>query len=163
VKDNDWVAQVNRSMEGIENREILIAKETDTSEMSDLRNCFVRYLTHAQGRSPHLVYAGHVYHGDGRYFFTHNGFKNYLRAENLTVGRTNLREWLIAQGCAESKVEWETGRGVKRTIPCWEKPETEELLSMGEFYEDVYAGDEDVLRKGHPAESGAEGQGDVRF
>jgi hypothetical protein len=164
VSDNTWIQTVNDAMEGIENRQIAIAKETDTSELSELRVCFFRFLTQAQCGAAHLVYTGRPYHGDGGYFFTHDGFKAYLTSEKLTLGRINLREWLISQGCSEAKVEWETGKDTKRTIACWKKPETEELLSMDEFYDDIYAGDAGALQEEARADDAPEeGRDDIRF
>jgi hypothetical protein len=149
VKDNEWIEQVNRAMRGIEDRQIIVPKETDTSELSDLRNCFIRFLTHRQVKDgqPYLLQTDRVYHGGGAYYFTHTGFKEYLRLAKVSLGRLNLREWLISQGCEEGEISWELRKGRTYIKKCWKRPDTEELLAMEVVYEDIYEGDEDVLRR----------------
>jgi hypothetical protein len=165
VKDNKWIDTVNRAMDGIENRQVVVAKETDTSELSDMRNCLMQYLTHRQIKNsqPYTILSGQVYYEDGTYFFLHTGFKNYLRIAKVAIGRLNLREWLISQGCSEGEVTWTTGTGKKKSLPCWKKPETEELRQMGTFYDDIYEGDEDILQKSKISSEGEEDTDGVRF
>lgn len=146
VKPNDWVAIVNQSLIGIENRIIEIPKATDTTEMSALRSYFVRYITHKQMRNglPYLVRLGQVYRSEGFYYFTTEGFKDYLRVQKFVVGRLNLREELIRFGCTDGMVKYTVPSGEK-SIACWKKAEDDEIAQMGEFYDDVLEADKGVV------------------
>ena len=148
VKMNDWITIVNKSMEGIEERQVEVPKETDTSEASALRRNFLRYLSHRQVQNSraYMVRLNAVHHADGAYYFTTDGFKRYLQTERYVLGRVNLRECLIAYGCTEGEVSYEIAEGIEQKIPCWKKLDDEELLSMDTFYEGVYDGDADILR-----------------
>jgi hypothetical protein len=166
VKDNDWIATVNKAMEGIDNRRLPVPKGTDTSEKEELRGLFVQFLTHKQTQNgqPYMVQLSQVYHAEGVYYFTTKGFMDFLRFEKVSPGKTNLREQLIAYGCSDGEVRYKTAKGEEKTIPCWKKPDDDELLEMGAFYEDVYAGDAAILRKGEQDKERVEGGGDnVKF
>jgi hypothetical protein len=142
VRANDWIAIVNQSLVGIESRTIEIPKSTDTTEMSALHRYLIRYLTHRQIQrgNPILVQVGQVYHAQGFYYFTTDGFKDYLRIQKFTLGRINLREELTRFGCSDGSVTYKAASGEK-SFSCWKKAEDEELLGMGSFYEDMAESD----------------------
>lgn len=147
VKPNSWLDTVNKSLEGIENRIIEIARATDTTEMSALRGYFIRFLTHKQMQNglPYLVGLGQVYHEDGNYYFTTEGFKDYLRIQKFNTNRMNLREELIRFGCTEGSVSYKVSSGEK-TIQCWKKQKDEDIEQVGTFYDDVEEADKIVLQ-----------------
>jgi hypothetical protein len=167
VKDNDWIATVNKAMEGIEERQFEVPKQTDTTEMGALHGLFVRYLTHKQIQNgqPYMVQIGQVYHAEGVYYFTTKGIMDFLRFEKFSLGRTNLREQLIAYGCSDGEIKYKTTKGEEKVIKCWKKPDDEELLEMDAFYEDIYDGDADILQKNKLNKEDKEGSGDegVKF
>jgi len=138
VKPNDWIAIVNQSLIGIENRQIEVDRGTDTSEMSALKDYFIRYLTHKQVQSgqANLVGLGQVYADAGGYYFTSEGFKSYLRVQKFSLGHVNLREELMKFGAVAGEVSYETRSG-RKTIKCWKKPSDAELEERKVYYEDV--------------------------
>jgi hypothetical protein len=167
VKDNDWIATVNKAMEGIENRQIPVPKETDTSEMGELRSLFLNFLTHCQVKNgrPSMVRANQVYRADGVYYFSTAGIMASLRFEKFPLGKVNLREQLIAYGCCEADLSYTGPGGKEVVVKCWKKPEDDELREMAVFYEGVYAEDEEILRRSKSDEGrdGGGGDEDVKF
>jgi hypothetical protein len=149
VKDNDWVATVNKAMEGIEEREVPVPKGTDTSEKGELHDLFIQFLTHKQIQNgqPAKVKIGQVYHAEGIYYFTTKGITDFLRFSRFSLGKMNLREQLIAYGCSDGELPYRTIKGEEKKIECWIKPDDEELLETGAFYEDIYDGDADIIQK----------------
>lgn len=146
VKPNDWVAIVNGSLAGIEDRTIVIPRNTDTTEMSALRDYFVRFLSHKQIQNgqPYLVKLGQVYRSDGIYYFTTEGFKRYLGVQKFNLGRVNLREELLRFGCEAGDLEYKLPGGSK-TLACWKKSSDDEIAEMDTFYDDVMEADKLVL------------------
>jgi hypothetical protein len=116
VKDNDWIATVNKAMEGIEKRQIPVKKETDTTETEELHSLFVRYVAHKQIQNgqPYMVPLGQVYHAEGAYYFTTKGIMDFLRFEKFSLGKINLREQLIAYGCSDGELPYKTARGGRK-------------------------------------------------
>jgi hypothetical protein len=167
VKMVVWETKVNEYLDQIE--EVEVPKETDTSNLSVLRRCLFRYLTHKQIKNgqPHMVKAGMVYHkknaGDtgGAYYFEAEGFIKYLVMENFKLQGINLRAQLLAYGCTEGELEYTTLSGNVRTIKCWMRKEDKELLELDMFFEDVYEGDQDIIQKNklHKAEAREENDG----
>ena len=161
-----WEETLNGCLLSIE--DVPVAKATDTTELSDLRRLFKRYLTHGQAQNsrPQTVFVKQVYYEDGFYYFQTDGFQEYLRVSKYILGRTNLREQLVEYGCLEGELRYTTGRGEEKVITCWKKEDDAELQSLGTFYEDVMESDADVIAK-HPLNkedktvSGADE--DVRF
>jgi hypothetical protein len=167
VKDNDWIATVNKAMEGIEERLIEVPKQTDTTEMGALHNSFLRYLTHKQiqnGR-PYMVQLGQVYHKEGVYYFSTQGVMDFLRFAKFSPGKINLREQLIAYGCSDGELKYKTAKGEEKVIKCWKKPDDAELLEMDAFYEDVYDGYAGIVQESELSKKDKEGSGDegVKF
>jgi hypothetical protein len=169
VKENDWIANVLKGLAGVEGRTVKVPQAADTTEMSMLRGSFMRFLTHKQIQKngmPYMVKVKQVYHADGGYYFTTEGILSYLSFEKHSLGRINLREWLLRQGCAENaRLEYETSAGVRKAIDCWKMPETEELLAMDTFYEEIYEGDADIIQKNKLNKEGKEESGgdDTKF
>jgi hypothetical protein len=166
VKDNDWTATVNKAMEGIENRQIEIPKETDTTEAGELHELFLQFLTHKQVQNgqPYMVRLGNVYHTEGAYYFTTKGITAFLRFERFNLAKINLRERLIEYGCTDGEFVYRNVKGEEKTINCWKKPDDDELSEMDSFYEDVYEGDADILRKNKLDKEQKEGNDDdVKF
>jgi hypothetical protein len=93
-----------------------------------------------------MVQLGQVFRSDSMYYFTTDGFKDYLRVAKFAIGRTNLREQLISYGCDEGSVTYHVKDGAK-VISCWKKADDEELTSLGVFYEDVLEADKVVVEK----------------
>jgi len=146
VKANDWISIVNQSLIGIQERTIVIASSTDTTEMSALRRYLMQYLTHRQIQHglAYLVRQRQVYKAEGTYYFTTDGFKDYLRIQKFVVGRINLREELIRFGCTDGELKYKVG-DTERTIQCWKKSEDVELEEMEVFYDDVVALDKESV------------------
>jgi hypothetical protein len=162
VKDNDWIATVNKSMEGIEERQIPVPEGTDTTEMGELHDLFVRYLTHKQIQNgqPYMVQLGQVYHAEGIYYFVTKGIMDFLRFAKFSLGKINLREQLIDYGCSDGEITYKTVKGEGKSIKCWVKSDDAELLEMDSFYEDIYDGDADILQKNKLHKEQAEGGSD---
>jgi hypothetical protein len=166
VSDNDWIETVNKAMVGIEERLILVKRETDTTEMGTLRDLFMRYLTHKQIQNgqPYMVQLGLVYHAEGAYYFVTRGIMDFLRFEKFPLGKINLREQLMAYGCLDGEVRYKTTKGEEKVIECWKRPEDAELLEMDVFYEAVYDGDEDIIQKNKLDKEGKEENGEgIKF
>jgi hypothetical protein len=147
VKQLVWEKKLNDCLSEIE--EVEIAKGTDTTEASAMRECFMRFLTHkrAQNNRPELVNAGQVFYRDGFFYFSSGGVTRYLAAEKFSLRGYNLREQLRSYGCVDADLEYHTPQGEERSISCWKKEEDDELLNMSVFYDDVYEGDTDILQK----------------
>lgn len=143
IKPALWIQKLNDCMEGIEERQIQIAAENDTSELSELNNLVTNYLTHRQiqNGAAYMINVGQVYHADGYYYFSTEGIKEFLRVEHYTLGRTNLREELMKFGCEEGEVKYTTRAGKENVIKCWKKKEDAELANKLQFYEDIYTAD----------------------
>lgn len=148
VKNAVWIDIINSCMEGMENREIEVSAESDTTELNELHSLLVKYLTHRQiqNGAPYMVNAGQVYHDtEGKkFYFSTDGVKDYLRIERYTLGRTNLREELYGFGCSEGTLEYKTKSGRTMTIRCWVKDEDEETEERLAYYDDMY--EQDALR-----------------
>jgi len=164
VKQADWIDITNRSMDGLKERKIVVAKGTETSEDSLLRNAVMRYLTHKQIQNGQqsLIKVGQVYKSDGVYYFTTDGLLRFLNLEKIPLHKVNLHAKLTDFGCTEAELVYKTAKGVEIKIPCWKKSETEELLAMDAFYDDIYEGDADILQKNKAEEEDGSGD-DTKF
>jgi hypothetical protein len=147
VKQIAWEKTLNDCLSAIE--EVEVEEGTDTTELSALRGCFMRFLTHrkAQSDQPYLVQTGQAYCRDGVYYFTSEGVKQHLATEKFNLKGYNLREQLLSYGCSQAELTYINPHGAERTISCWKKLEDEELRGMGDFYDDIYEGDADILSK----------------
>jgi hypothetical protein len=149
VKENDWTATVNKAMEGIGNRQIPVPQGTDTTELGRLHGLFTKYLTRKQIQrgQPYMVRQGQVYHADGIYYFSTDGIIDFLRFETFTQRGVNVHDELIPYGCADGEIRYKTAKGEEKIIKCWTRPDDAELLEMDSFYEEVYDGNADIIRK----------------
>lgn len=148
VKNSVWIEIINSCMEGMDDRQIEVSAESDTTELNELHSLLVKYLTHrqVQNGAPYMVNAGQVYHDtkDKKFYFSTDGIKDYLRIERYTLGRTNLREELYDFGCKEGVLEYNTRSGRLMSIKCWVKDEDEETSERLAYYDDMY--EQDALR-----------------
>jgi hypothetical protein len=173
VKQNDWALLVSKALEGVrEKREgsiVKVPRSADTTEMSRLRECFLRFLTHRQMQSGQVykIKMGQVYYADGAYYFDSKGLLDYLHVEKQTVRSSALIDFLVKkQQCEQdAELQYTTPKGEVKSLRCWKKPETDELREMGSFFEDVYEGDADILRKNklNKEQEGGGGDDGVKF
>jgi hypothetical protein len=163
VKPNEWVAIVNKALQGIEERKIPVPEGTDTTEMGELRRLFLRFLAQAQHIQPYMLGTGQVCRIDGAYYFTTEGFMVFLRYKKFSLKGVNLRERLIFYGCSDHSFTYKNLRGEEKAIPCWKKADDKELSEMSAFYEDVYEGDADTMRKGSLNKDRRSDDDDVKF
>jgi hypothetical protein len=154
VGDNDWIKAINTAMKGIEERKISVKPGTDTTDLSELRDLFFRYLTRRlfNGKHKYMIPMGQVYYEDGVYYFSHTSFKEYLRIMKFSLGKTNLRAKLLDYGCLEAVLEDEVKEGETLTIPCWKREEDDILKKRRLYFQFVLEKDAEVL-----AESAREG------
>ena len=143
IKPSLWVETVNTCMEGIEDRQIQISEESDTTELSELHSLIVGYLTHSQVQngSEYMVNVGQVFCKDGMCWFTTEGIKRYLRVQKFNLGRTNLREELMRYGCREDVLQYTLPSGRTNSINCWVKEIDAELEGRKIYYDDVLTQD----------------------
>ena len=170
IKVPMWVETVNTCMEGIEDRQITVSEESDTSELSELHSLIVGYLTHAQVQNgaEYMVNVGQVFVRDGKYYFTTDGVKTYLRVQKFNLGRTNLREELMSFGCTEGELSYTGRSGRTMQVKCWVKEEDAELAGRQMYYDDILEQDADrakdlKLTSGQPAEQGGVDYSDEAF
>jgi hypothetical protein len=126
VKQQVWEEIIGQVLRGAVKQSI--ALESDTSELSELRSLFYQYLSYNQGRteSPFRIAMKQVYYSDHCFYFSTDGFRDYLRAFKFSV-RINLREELLRYGCTEGVVDYVSQDGMPRTISCWKKVEDDVL------------------------------------
>jgi len=165
VSDNDWAVIVNKALEGVHEREIVIDEATDTSDLVAVRNEFLRYLasqrTHSDAQVC-LVGSGRVYHGDGGYYFITEGFTGFLDTKQINYNKINLRELLVSYGCRESSVTYTGKNGKVKTIRCWKKDDDSELDNLDGYFDDVVESDGVVMDEPAEAEQ-AETDEEVKF
>ena len=142
--DNNF-QKINDCMEGIENRQIAVDAQSDTTGLSELDNLLSNYLTHRQiqNGAAYMVQVGQVFNSDGYLYFSTDGIKEFLRVERFNLGRTNLREELLRYGCEEGELHYTSRNGIGRVIKCWKKQIDDALEEKMVFYEDIYAQDID--------------------
>jgi hypothetical protein len=167
VKDNDWIAVVNKAMAGIEEREIPVPEGTDTTGLGELRSLFTRYLLsrRAQNGLPCMVAVGQVYYAEGASYFTTQSVTDFLRYEKFPLGKINLRGQLLDYGCSEADLRYKPAKGEERIIPCWKKPDDAELLKTEALYGDAHDADMEILQSLEPKKEREEGGSDesVKF
>lgn len=145
IKPALWIQKINDCMEGIENRQIAVDAQSDTTGLSELDNLLSNYLTHRQiqNGAAYMVQVGQVFNSDGYLYFSTDGIKEFLRVERFNLGRTNLREELLRYGCEEGELHYTSKNGIGRVIKCWKKQIDDALEEKMVFYEDIYAQDID--------------------
>lgn len=164
VKPSVWEATLNKHLADMEEQEV--SAYTDTSELSALRDYFYRYLTNrrAKNNQAYTVLVKQVYYDGASYYFRTDGLTDFLRTQRFTL-RMNLREYLFKYGCREGVLQYITGSGEVKDIPCWIKDDDEQLLGMRDHFEDVLGSDERLIED-NPVSKDKKvfaGDDDVRF
>lgn len=145
VSNNDWYAVLNSILPNIQDVEV--KKETDTSGTSLLRNAFVNYLSSKQARrdSPFQIRVGlcvrQVVKGEVKYYFTHQGFTDYLRTQKINFDYSMLRETLKTFGAKEDILTYTNSTGDIKNFPCWSRTEDKELEEAYEGAVEIELGD----------------------
>lgn len=136
MQTNDWFSMLNKYIANI--KDVSVSASSDTSELSTLRQMFIRYLSNRQARrdSPYQIRANLCVRkaeasSDGstvvKYYFTHTGFAEYLRANRVSFDPSLLRETLIGFGAHEDVFTYVSGSGKKVEFRCWSKDDDSEL------------------------------------
>lgn len=136
VQTNDWFATLNKYISSVE--DIKVSSTSDTSETSVIRAMFVRYLANKQAKRDsayqiraNLCVRQQYTREDGKrgakYYFTHVGLTEYMRACRVSFDPTMLRETLLGFGAKEDVLCYKTVKGIDIRYPCWSKEEDEEL------------------------------------
>jgi hypothetical protein len=149
VSDNDWIKTINTAMAGIEGRKIAVEEGTDTTDLSDLRELFLQFISRRLGKDKqkYMIPMGQVYYEEGVYYFTHSAFKTYLRLAKFNLGKTNLRVKLQDYGCSEAVLEDTVSGGERISIRCWKKEEDDLLRERRLYYKNVLEKDAELLEE----------------
>lgn len=145
VSNNDWYAVLNSILPNIQDVEV--KKETDTSGTSLLRNAFVNYLSNKQARrdSPFQIRIGlcvrQTVNGEVKYYFTHQGFTDYLRTQKINFDYSMLREMLKTFGAKEDVLNYTNATGELKSFPCWSRTDDKELEEAYEGAVEIEHGD----------------------
>lgn len=137
VSNNDWYATLNTVLPNV--IDVEVKKETDTSGLSVLHNAFITYLANKQARreSPYQIKVGlcvrQSKQGEVKYYFTHQGFSDYLRNQKITFDYNMLRETLKRFGAVEDELVYFNAVNEEKHYPCWSKTEDTEI-------DEAYAG-----------------------
>ena len=145
VSNNDWCNTLNSVLPNI--IDIEVKEESDTSGLSVLKQAFVSYLSDKQARrdTPFQIRMGlcvrQSANGEAKYYFTHQGFTDYLRNHKITFDYTMLREMLKTFGAVEDTLIYFNPAGEERHFPCWSKVEDEHIREGYESMKEVEEGD----------------------
>ena len=145
VSNNDWYAVLNSILPNIQ--DIEVKKETDTSGTSQIRNAFINYLSNKQARrdSPFQIRVGlcvrQVKNGEAKYYFTHQGFTDYLRTQKINFDYSMLREVLKQFGAKEDTLTYTNSTGDVKNFPCWSRTDDSELEEAYEGAVEIEQGD----------------------
>ena len=132
VNTNDWFITLNKYLANV--KDIEVSAESDTSALSMLRQMFVRYLSNKQARrdSPYQIranlcvrqtYTDNDGNNKAKFFFTHNGFAEYLRNNKVQFDQSMLRETLKGFGAVEDILRYNSATGEVVEFHCWSKEE----------------------------------------
>ena len=131
VSPNDWYAILNTVLPNIQDVEV--KQETDTSALSELHSAFIRYIGNKQARrdKPFQIRVGlcvrSKYKDTFKYYFTTQGFTEYLRNCRVPFDLSMLRETLKGFGVVEDTLCYTNARGDEISFPCWSKIEDEQI------------------------------------
>ena len=135
VSNNDWYAVLNTVLPNIE--EVEVSQETDTSGKALLRTAFLAYLSNkmAHNDRPYQIHVGLCFRqkvvkdGTGlyKYFFTHQGFADYLKNQKISFDASLLREMLLSFGAEEDVLVYNNAIGEERRCNCWSKVEDKDI------------------------------------
>ena len=149
VSNNDWYAILNSVLPNIVDVEV--KKESDTSGMNMIRNAFLDYLSNKQARrdSPYQIRVGlcvrQVQNGVVKYYFTHNGFLEYLRTKKINFDYNMLRETLKMFGAKEDTLIYTNAQDEIKNFPCWSKTDDDELEETYQGNKEIEEGDKNNL------------------
>lgn len=133
VSNNDWYAVLNSILPNIQ--DIAVSEDTDTSALSTLKSAFISYLANKQANRdcPYQIRIGLCVYQNGKYFFMHRGFYDYLRSQKISFEMGTMRETLKSFGAKEDILTYENALGEMINLHCWSKEDDDEL-------KDAYAG-----------------------
>lgn len=149
VSPNDWNNTLNIVLPNIQ--EEVVKKESDTSGMNMIRNAFLDYLSNKQARrdSPYQIRVGlcvrQAQNGSVKYYFTHNGFLEYLRTKKINFDYSMLRETLKMFGAKEDTLIYTNSQGEIKNFPCWSKTDDDELEEAYKGNKEIEEGDKNNL------------------
>jgi len=149
VSPNDWNSTLNTVLPNIKTE--VIKKESDTSGMNMIRNAFLDYLSNKQARrdSPYQIRVGlcvrQVQNGVVKYYFTHNGFLEYLRTKKISFDYNMLRETLKMFGAKEDTLIYTNAQDEIKNFPCWSKDDDDELEETYKGNKEIEEGDKNNL------------------
>lgn len=149
VSNNDWYNILNTVLPKV--IDIEVAKETDTSGTSALRDAFIDYLSNKQSRrdSPFQIRMGlsvrQVENGHAKYYFTHRGFTDYLRTKKIDFDMNLMREQLRSFGAIEDTLVYNNSVGEEVHFPCWSKDEDDIIKETYSGFMEIEAGDKGQL------------------
>ena len=149
VSTNDWNNTLNLYLPQIQ--EEVVKKESDTSGMNMIRNAFLDYLSNKQARrdSPYQIRVGlcvrQVQNGVVKYYFTHNGFLEYLRTKKINFDYNMLRETLKMFGAKEDTLVYTNAQDEIKNFPCWSKTDDDELEETYQGNKEIEEGDKNNL------------------
>lgn len=166
VNQKKWEDTLNKHLSTMKEKDV--ADYSDTTELSQLKDFFYKYLTHRKTKAvqPYMVLVQQVYYDGKNYYFQTDGLASYLRTQRFTV-KMNLREHLMRYGCRDDGVlTYSTSGGEQRTINCWVMPENADLASMRHHYDDILDADVQTLQNNLLQKQGSdtkEVEDDARF
>jgi hypothetical protein len=67
--------------------------------------------------------------------------------ENVKTFGINIGALLVEYGCTRGEVKYTASSGVVKTIKCLKRAEDDELMELDAFFDDVYEGDQDIIKK----------------
>jgi hypothetical protein len=137
IKQQAWEVRMN---ECLAIKEVVnVGEATDMSSAASLKRQFYEYLTHNQSanNSAFVVKLGLVYRKATTYYFSADGFKDYIKDTKIDLRDLNLRNELLDYGCVEGRIECKTQSGKTVVIDCWQKEADERLSESEEFFEGV--------------------------
>lgn len=149
VSTNDWNAILNSVLPNI--IDVEVKQESDTSELSMLRNAFVSYLSNKQARrdTPFQIQVGlcvrQTVNGVAKYYFTHIGFAKYLQNQKVSFDYSMLRETLKKFGAQEDVLTYMNSHEEEIHVPCWSKTEDESLEEAHKIAIEIEDGDKASL------------------
>lgn len=130
VSNNDWCCILNSILPNVQDVEVSV--DSDTSALSDLRNAFLSYLANKQANRscPYQIRIGLCVYQNGKYYFTHRGFYDYLRCQRISFDMGMMRETLKAFGAEEATLTYTNSLGEVINYPCWSKKDDSILKEL---------------------------------
>ena len=147
ISDLEWRIIINKVLLSVE--EVEVTKSSDTSDSAEIKNTFLQYLVKRKStnNAPFQIKMGLVYTRDGKYYFMHVGFQEYLETKKLKMVSSTLREVLLSFGAVEDTLVYTNKQQKEIRVDCWSKTEDDGTTGVKEFYEDVYVGDQELIEE----------------